>query len=181
MELYEAIAKRRTIRGFTKPATKGALKRIIKAGSMAASPMNSQPWEFIVMDDPELVDQIAEHKYQQNQKAFPGPTALAQKNNYKNSSAVAVCYKKGYGNRWAAWMCIQNMYLAATAEGLGIVPSELWGEDQIEVEKLLGLPGDYKLAAVALIGRQKGYPKIPKLKRRPEGSWLHWNRFGLKP
>jgi nitroreductase len=181
MELYEAITKRRTVRGFTEPASEGALRRIILAGSMAASPMNSQPWEFIMIDDPQLIEQIGEHKYQQNQKAFPGPTALAQKNNYKKSSAVAVCYKKGYGSRWAAWMGIQNMYLAATAEGLGIVPSELWGENQIAVEKLLGLPEDYKLAALVLIGRQKGYPKIPKVKRRPEWSWLHLNRFGTNP
>jgi nitroreductase len=181
MELYEAIARRRTVRGFTQPASAEALNRIILAGSMAASPINSQPWEFIVLDDSKLIEQIAEHKYQQNQKLFPGPSAVAQKNNYKNSSPVAVCYKKGYGNRWAAWMCIQNMYLAATAEGLGIVPSEIWGEDQIAVEKLLGLPEDYKMAAVVLVGRQKGYPKVPKLKRRKEWSWLHRNRFGVKP
>ena len=181
MELYEAIARRRTVRGFTKPATEETLRKIIMAGSMAASPINSQPWEFIIIDDPKRIEQIAEHKYQQNQKLFPGPTALAQKNNYKNSRVLAVCYKKGYGNRWAAWMCIQNMYLAATAEGLGVVPSELWGEDQIAVEKLLGLPEDYKLAAVVLVGRQKGYPKVPKVKRRPEWSWLHRNQFGTNP
>ena len=181
MELYEAIARRRTIRGFTKPASEEARQRIIMAGSMAASPINSQPWEFIMVDDPGLIEKIAEHKYSQNQKLFPGPTAVAQKNNYKNCSVVAVCYKKGYGNRWAAWMCIQNMYLAATAEGLGIVPSELWGEDQVAVEKMLGLTEEYKLAAMVLIGRQKGYPKIPKIKRRKEGSWLHRNHFGTTP
>jgi len=183
MELYESIAKRRTIRGFTKPAAEETLRRIILAGSMAASPMNSQPWEFIMIDDPKLIEEIAEHKYQQNQKAFPGPTALVQKGNYKNCAVVAVCCKKGYGNRncWAAWMCIQNMYLAATAEGLGIVPSELWAEDQTAVQKLLGLPEDYQLAAVVLVGRQKGYPKVPTVKRRPEWSWLHRNKFGTKP
>jgi nitroreductase len=180
MELYEAITRRRTIRGFTQPASEEALKRIILAGSMAASPINSQPWEFIIIDDPQLIEQIAEHKYQQNQKLFPGPTAVAQKNNYKNCNVVALCYKKGYGNRWAAWMGIQNMYLAATAEGLGIVPSELWGEDQVAVEKLLELPEDYKLTAMVLVGRQKGYPKVPKLKRRKEWSWLHRNKFGIK-
>jgi 5,6-dimethylbenzimidazole synthase len=180
MDLYEAIAKRRTIRGFTKPASEEALRRIILAGSMAASPINSQPWEFILIEDPRLIEQIAEHKYQQNQKLFPGSSAVAQRNNYKNSSVVAVCYKKGYGNRWAAWMCIENMYLAATAEGLGIVPSELWGEDQGAVENLLELPADYKLAAMVLVGRQKGYPRLPKLKRRKEWSWLHWNKFGGK-
>ncbi len=70
MELYEAIARRRTIRGFTKPASEEALQRIIRAGSMAASPINSQPWEFIIIDDPRLIEQIAGHKYQQNQKLF---------------------------------------------------------------------------------------------------------------
>jgi nitroreductase len=180
MELYEAIARRRTIRGFTKPASKEVLRRIIQAGSMAASPINSQPWEFIIIDDPSLIEKIADHKYQQNQKLFPGPSAVAQRNNYKNCSVVAVCYKKGYGNRWAAWMCIENMYLAATAEGLGVVPSELWAEDQIAVENLLELPSDYKLAAMALVGRQKGYPKVPKLKRRKEWSWMHRNKFGGK-
>jgi 5,6-dimethylbenzimidazole synthase len=181
MELYEAIAKRRTIRGFTEPATEETLRRIIMAGAMAASPMNLQPWEFIIVDDPELVDKIAGHKYQQNQKAFPGPSALAQKNTYQNCSVVAVCYKEGHGNGWSAWMSIQNMYLAATAEGLGIVPSELWAEDKAAVEKLLGLPEDIRLAAAVLVGKQKGYPKIPKVKRRPEWSWLHRNRFGNKP
>ncbi len=180
MDLYEAVKRRRTVRGFTQPASEEALRRILLAGSMAASPLNSQPWEFILIDDPLLIQQIAEHKFQQNQKLFPGPSAVAQKNSYKNSKVVAVCYKQGYGNRWAAWMCIQNMYLAATAEGLGIVPSELWGEHKEAVEKLLGIPEDYKLAAVVLVGRQKGYPKIPKIKRRPDWSWLHHNRFGIR-
>ena len=180
MDLYEAIKKRRTVRGFTMAPSEETMRKIILAGSMAASPINSQPWEFIVIDDQKVINQIAEHKYQQNQKVFPGPSAVAQRNNYKNCGLVAVCYKKGYGNRWAAWMCIENMYLAATAEGLGIVPSELWGEDQVEVEKLLALPEGYKLAAVVLVGRQKGYPKVPKLKRRPEWRWLHRNKFGNK-
>jgi len=180
MDLYEAIAKRRTIRRFTEPATEEALRRIIMAGSMAASPLNVQPWEFIIVDDPTLIEQIAEQKYLQNQRVLPG-SGPAQKNAYQNCSVVAVCYKKGYGSHWSAWMCIQNMYLAATAEGLGIVPSELWAEDQAAVETLLGLPEDYKLAAVVLVGRQKGYPKIPKIKRRPDWSWLHRDKFGTKP
>ena len=181
MDLFEAIARRRTIRGFTKPATEETLGKIIMAGAMAASPDNRQPWEFIIVDDPKIVERIADHKFKQNSKMYTGPVALAQKNAYKNCSVVAMCYKKGPANHWCAWMCVQNMALAATAEGLGIVPSTLWGEDQAAVEKLLGLPEDYKLATMVLVGRQKGYPKVPKVKRRPEWSWLHRNQFGAKP
>jgi 5,6-dimethylbenzimidazole synthase len=181
MDMYEAIAKRRTIRHFTEPATEEVLKRIIMAGTMAASPINLQSWEFIIVDNPELIEQIAQHKYLQNERTFSGSGA-GQKNAYKNCNIVAVCCeKKVPQNLWAAWMCMQNMYLAATAEGLGIVPSELWGEDRAAVEKLLDLPENYRLAAVVLVGKQKGYPNLPKIKRRPEWSWLHRNHFGTKP
>ena len=179
MELYEAIEKRRTTRQFTEPATEEVLKRIIMAGSMAASPVNFQAWEFIIVDDPKIIEEIAQHKYLQNEKIFPG-TGTAQKNAYKSCRVVAVCCEKGLQNHYAAWMCIQNMYLAATAEGLGIVPSELWGEDRDAVQKLLGLPENYRVAAVVLVGKQKGYPNLPKVKRRLEWSWLHRNHFGTK-
>lgn len=180
MDVYEAIAKRRTIRSFTEPAAEEALKRIIMAGTMAASPLNFQAWEFIVVDDPKLIEEIAQHKYLQNEKTFKG-SGTGQKNAYKNCRVVAVCSERAHQNICAAWMCIQNMYLAATAEGLGIVPSELWGEDRAAVEKLLGLPENYRLAAVVLVGKQKGYPDLPRIKRRPEWSWLHRNRYEIKP
>ena len=68
------------------------------------------------------------------------------------------------------WASVQNIALAATAEGLGIVPSTLWGDHQREVEKLLGLPDGYKLATMVLIGVQTGYPRpnTPQIERRPE-------------
>ncbi len=94
MELFEAIARRRTIRGFTKPAPEETLKKIIMAGAMAASPDNRQPWEFIVVDDPELIKGISEHKYRQNQKIHPESVALSQRDAYKNCSVVAMCYKR---------------------------------------------------------------------------------------
>jgi nitroreductase len=180
MDVYEAIAKRRTIRSFTEPATEEALNRIIMAGTMAASPLNFQAWEFIIVDDSKLIEQIAQHKYLQNERLLKGSGPF-QKNAYKNCRVVAVCSDQGHQNICAAWMCIQNMYLAATAEGLGIVPSELWDEDRVAVEKLLSLPENYRLAAIVLIGKQKGYPNLPKVKRRPEWSWLHINHFGNRP
>jgi nitroreductase len=75
MDVYEAMEKRRTIRSFTEPATEEALKKIIMAGTLAASPMNWQAWEFIVVDDPNLIEEIAQHKYLQNEKTFKGSGA----------------------------------------------------------------------------------------------------------
>jgi nitroreductase len=180
MELYEAIEKRRTIRGFTRGTTEEVVKKIIMAGTRAMSADNSQPWEFIIVDDPQLIEQIAEHKRQLNASIHPKGVADQQKKAYKNCNVVAACYKEGGGYHWSMWSCIQNMALAATAEGLGIVPSTLWGGHQTAVEKLLGLPDGYRLATMVLIGVQRGYPraKTPQILRRPEFSWLHRNRFG---
>ena len=59
MDVYEAIEKRRTIRIFKKGATEAQLKKIILAGSKAPSGGGSQPWEFIIIDDQKIIDQLA--------------------------------------------------------------------------------------------------------------------------
>lgn len=190
MDIYDAIDRRRTVRTFSHPASEEAVRRIVLAGSKAASAGGRQPWEFIIIDDTSVIGRIAELKYRQNltiQYANASPAEIEargqrQRNAYHNCAVVAVCYEAAdeAEDLSSAWMAVQNMYLAATAEGLGIVPSTFWGEHQVEVERLLGLPEDYKLATVCLIGVQEGYPDSIKEVRRPrrqEFSWLHRNRF----
>ncbi len=190
MDVYEAIEKRRTIRVFTQGVSDELLRKIVLAGSKAPSAGNRQPWEFIVVEDAKIIDQIAGHKYQQNREISAelygeGTTqadvdrrALRQRKAYENCSVVAVCYSEGEEEAVSAWMCIENMALAATAEGLGIVPSTFWGEHQNAVEKLLGIPEDYELATVVLIGVPDSRDKYPAPSRRPDFSWLHRNKFG---
>ena len=177
MDLYEAIEKRRTIRAFKQGVSEELLRKIIVAGTKSLSGAGSQPWEFIIVDDPKIIDQIAEHKYQANRKADVDvdPAALKQKNAYQNSSVVAVCSKKSAG-AVSAWMCYQNMALAATAEGLATVPSTFGGQHKEAVEKLLGIPEDYELITVMVCGVPAEEPGPKQM--RPDFSWLHRNSFG---
>jgi nitroreductase len=182
MDIYEAIEKRRTIRIFKKGATEDQLRRIVLAGTKAPSGGNRQSWEFIVIDGREIIDQLAEIKYQLNRKFSPGPgemqkdvedRALNQKKGFQNSSVVAVCTRSGdFGT---GWLAVENMSLAAVAEGLGSNIITYWDEGKEEVEKILGLPGDYELICVLKLG-VPGMEVTPP-KRRPEFSWLHKNKF----
>ncbi len=192
MDVYEAIDKRRTVRVFSRGVSEELLRKIILAGTKAASAGNRQPWEFIIIDDPEIIARIAEHKYQQNRTITPKPgatqadvdaAALKQKGVYRNCSAVAIGHKAGHEQAVSTWCCIENMALAATAEGVGVVPSGFWDEHLEAVEKLLGIPEGYELATVMLVGVQEGYPdKRPAdIVRRPVSSCLHRNRFGTAP
>ncbi len=182
MDIYEAIEKRRTIRIFKKGATEEQLRKIILAGSKAPSAGNRQSWEFIVIDDPKTIDQLAEIKYQLNRKFSPGPgetqkevedRALNQKKWFQNSSVVAVCTRSGdFGT---GWLAVENMSLAAVGEGLDSNIITYWDEGKKEVEKILGLTGDYELTCVLKFGVPGG--EVTPLKRRPEFSWLHKNKF----
>ena len=211
MDVYEAIEKRRTIRNFKQGISEDQLRKLLLAGVKAPSGSNVQPWEFIIIDDSKIIEQIAEHKYQQSLKMRvdqmvlddPGiiekiceqtlePLSLqrmmGQKNNYLNSTVVAVYNKKGHGigrkpwmnieNIASTWMCIENIALAATADGLGVQISILREEHKIAVEKLLGIPEDYELATMVLIGVKGEEPGERRGGVRPAFSWLHKNRFG---
>jgi len=182
MELHEAIEKRRTIRIFKKKVSEKQLKELIVAGTQAPSAGNSQPWEFIVIDDQKTIDQIAEQKYQLSltmpSRAGEGPDevherALGQKKSFENASAIAVCHQKGAAA--SAWLCIENMSLVAVANGLGSGIVVFWGEQEKEVKKILGIPQDHELAAILKIGEPGETPSPPP--KRPEFSWLHKNRF----
>jgi nitroreductase len=182
MDIYEAMEKRRTIRIFKKGATEEQVRKILLAGSRAPSGGNRQPWEFILIDDPKIIEQLAELKYQLNCKMTPAASetqkdvegrALNQKRWFKNSSVVAVCTSSGQSVN--GWLAVENMSLAAVAEGLGSNIISYWGEEKKEVEKILGLPGDYEVTCVLKFG-VPGEEVVPP-KRRPEFSWLHKNRF----
>jgi nitroreductase len=189
MDLYEAIEKRRTIRVYKQRATEAQLRKICRAGAMAPSAVNRQPWEFILVEDGKLIERLADIKYTQTKKNPPDRVkgdsaaieklAQAQKDSFRNASIVAVCHLKEWER--SVWMCIENMSLAAVAEGLGSGIVLYWAEGQTEAGEVLGLPDDYEVTAILKIGvpGEEGYPrdKNPYGPRRPESSWLHRNCF----
>jgi len=218
MDVYEAIERRRSVRVFKQGVSEEQLRRIILAGTKAPSGSNVQPWEFIIIDDHRIIEQIAEYKYQQTLKmvidemilddpriieqicrqTLNKPLSLKgakrQKDAYQNCTVIAVCNKKGHGigrkpwmnieNIASTWMCIENMELAATADGLGILTSIFREEHKVAVEKLLGIPEDYELTTMVLIGVEGEFLARQEIlgerrsEVRPAFTWLHKNRFG---
>jgi nitroreductase len=182
MDIYGAMEKRRTIRIFKKRATEEQLRKVILAGSKAPSAGNRQSWEFIMIDDLKIIDQLGEIKYQLNRKFSPGPgetqkeveeRALNQKKWFQNASVIAVCTRSG--DVGTGWLAVENMSLAAVAEGLNSNIITYWDEGKKEVEKILSLREDYELTCVLKIGAAEVEVTPPK--RRPEFSWLHKNKF----
>lgn len=203
MDLYEAIQKRVACRGFLdrKVPTETLLK-VLDAGNKAPSPENFQPWYFIIIDDEEKRRRLIELKLESRRRVlketYPnmGDEEIERRlqgNRAALESAswlVAVCYRdmdnpaETDGMRLsmssiAAWTCIAYIWLAATAEGLGMSPTFYSYHVYEDVRKLLGLPSDHHLAAVLRIG----YPAKKPLGRKKSvaklESKLYHNRFGV--
>jgi len=202
LEFYETLLERSSIRRFKRtPVPDDAIHRILNAGMHSPSAEHRQHWEFIWIKDGNLRMKLAELKYQSRKKMakvlYPELTderieqiADGQRASVKSAPVlIAVCYRDldnpievgtgkislSYG---AAWQCIENMWLAATAEGLGFSPT-FYGDDVYgEVKKLLGLPQGIEFAAVLRIGK-----KAQREKRKPIARLedkLHYDKFGHK-
>ncbi len=189
MELYEAIEKRKTIRRFGGAATAEQLHRILLAGVNAPSAKNMQPWEFILVQNPETLSQLAELKAQLT-AAKPSASAedrikiakdvQIQKESFENVSVLAVCNDARC--KRSTWLCVENMLLASVAENLGAGITLYWGEPRAKACRLLNIPDAFELTCLVKIGipAEAGFSRDenPWNRRRKPFSWLHHEAFG---
>ena len=63
MNTLEAIYNRRSCRNFTdEPVTVEQIDTILKAAFSAPTAVNTQPWEYIVINDEKIIDKEKESK-----------------------------------------------------------------------------------------------------------------------
>ena len=183
MDFYEAIEKRRTIRKFKGAVSDEVLNKILAAATKAPSTRNCQNWEFVVVDQPELIDNIAEIKYIMNRGKPLGEevpediekAAWRQKESFADASLVVVFHNKQLADPAGVWCCIENLLLAGVAEGMGARIARLTGDAALKTNQLLNAPEKMNVLAAISIGIPDDEPAPRKL--RPEGSWLHRNSF----
>jgi nitroreductase len=161
MEALEAIRKRRSVRKFTGDLVpREDLEKIVDAGRLAASGSNRQPWEFIVVTDREMIDQL---------------TVVGKW--MRKAGAIIAVVLDPYSRWWLedGSAAIENMLLASTALGYG----SCWVEgDALPLEEefktLLCVPKGKRLLALVPIGVPEEWPTVEK---RPLESVLHWQVY----
>ena len=162
MDTYHAIASRREVRQYAdRPIPDEVLNRILDAGRLAGSAMNSQPWQFVVVQDRGALEQLAETVY------APGNVRGA-------AVAVAVAASESGWGPFDSGRAVENMLLAAWNEGVGSCPNGL--RDAARAAELLGLEGEARPLVVISLG----YPVEPRdPESRPAEEWSR--RASRKP
>ncbi|MEM2341392.1 MAG: nitroreductase family protein [Candidatus Bathyarchaeia archaeon] len=140
MDVFEAIRSRRSIRSYEPtPIPRDKLEKILEAARLAPSAGNIQPWHFIVVTDSEKRRKLAKAPFAGFLKEAP--------------VVIVGCGNQKASPKWFmidVAIAMQNMVLAATAEGLGTCWVGSFNEN--DVKEMLKIPDDYRVVALLALG-----------------------------
>jgi nitroreductase len=147
MDAMDAILSRRSIRKYTpEPVPENLIQELLKTAMAAPSASNQQPWQFLVINDREILDRIPSfHPYSGMVK--------------EASAVILVCGDLELETSKGFWVqdcsaATENLLLAAHALGLGSVWLGVYPrEDRVKgLRKMLNLPDHIIPLALVPIG-----------------------------
>ena len=173
---FASVVKRRAmIRAYTNdPVPEELIERLLEYAIRAPSAGNLQPWEFIVIQDPEVRAQLAKAAFEQTSVAT-APVIIA-------TCADIQRMGKKYGTRGSFYSLVDTSFasllilLGVVEQGLGAC--FVGAYNPVEVAKILGLPEHVRPVGLITIGYPAEQPKKPSNKKIPLNKLVHRNTWG---
>lgn len=153
MDVSEAVRKRCSTRQFKDETIRdGELRKILEAARWAPSPLNTQPWKFIIIKNKETLKAISKFaRYSEYLEAAPLAIAVVVTPVSEKFSWVESIGE----TRFSAAMAVQNMMLVAWELGIG----SCWvSTERDEVRKILDIPKTHFLLTVVPLGYPEKMP-----------------------
>ena len=199
-DFYDVLARRRDVRAeFTgKPLDDDVLNRILGAAHSAPSVGMSQPWDFIVVESLETRTAFRDHVTHERDK-FRASLPEDRRATFdkikiegicESSVGIVITHDQSRGGQhvlgrhaiadtglYSTCLAIQNLWLAATAEGLGLGWVSFYREEFLS--ELLGIPDGIRPIAWLCLGTVTHLESVPDLERhgwrtrRPLAEAIH--------
>ncbi|WP_189301626.1 nicotinate-nucleotide--dimethylbenzimidazole phosphoribosyltransferase, partial [Streptomyces albospinus] len=205
--VHRVIRERRDIRnGFRgDPIPNEVLLRVLEAAHTAPSVGHSQPWDFVVIrsdETREKMHQLAMRQRDAYAKSLPKARAkqfreLKIEAILETPVNIVVTADPTRGGRhtlgrhtqpqmapYSSALAVENLWLAARAEGLGVGWVSFF--DEREMVRELGLPEHLEVVAYLCVGYVDEFPDEPELmqagwsKRRPLSWVVHEETYGRR-
>jgi len=159
MDFYDVIKSRRSIRGYKNdPIPADALNRIAEAVRLAPSACNMQPWNFRIVLNETMRNNICQQYRADWLKEAPAiAVVLGNKEN---------CWKRLEGDPIVTMdigIVMEHFVLAATAEGLGTC--WICAYDIAAMNRVLGIMEPWSVYAISPLGYAAADPR--PLERKP--------------
>ena len=176
---------RRDVRRFKPtPLAEGTLERLLELASIAPSVGLSQPWRFVVVENPERRDAVKRCFERCNAEAlacFSGERAALYARLKLAGLAEAPCQFAVFADRttgqghglgrltmpatidYSAVMAVHTLWLAARAEGIGVGWVSIL--DPAEMTEILDTPPEWTLIGYFCVGYPSEEHDVPTLQR----------------
>lgn len=174
MDTIQNILTRKSIRSYEdKPISKEDLRTILTAGMSGPSCVNARDWQFIVVEDKEMLNKIADCN---GRPAEPLRGAAA---------GIIICgdLNRAFPPAKDYWVidgsiACQNMTLAARALGIGSVWLGTWPQmDRVEkLAQLFGLPEHIVPHSVLALGHSYETADVSD-KGAYDENVVHWEKW----
>ena len=189
MDLFFAIETRTSCRHFLPDAIEQpTIEKILAAGVQAPSPLNAQPWQFIVIRAPAIKQEI--HAEAERCKAWAieksgwkwldkyktdflmqAPVLVAVVGDPKKTGMDMFQEEGSVGYQLACAAAIQNMMLAAHALDLGSLFFTMF--EKSHIRRILDIPEEKTPVALVCIGKPKDPQKpVPRKDSKDKTVYL---------
>jgi nitroreductase len=173
MDLFEAIHARRAIRTFTgKKIPRQDLERIVDAGRLDPSARNRQTWDFVVITERAVLDQIVSRFH------TPRKYDTLEDGKFDGTSAIIAVVVEGSSEYWRedGSAAAQNMLLAARDLGWG----SCWIEGQMrpheeKLKESLQVPKEKRILLLIALGEPVRWSSPPP--KKALFDVMHWERY----
>jgi len=178
-KMLELIISRQSDRKYSdKPVEKEKLDRIIEAGRMAPSACNAQPWKFIVVTEPKLIEKIAEAASAKligmNTFVSQAPVQIIVVREKPNmSSKVGGTIKNKDYSLIDIGIAAENICLQARAEGIGSCIIGWFDEKMLR--KHLSIPKSKRVELIITLGYSLSDHRDKK--RKPPEETISFNKY----
>jgi nitroreductase len=179
----DLVQNRQSVRKYdNKPVDRTIIDRCIEAARLAPSACNSQPWRFIIVDQPELKSQIAKltkaSVLGMNLFVDEAPVLVVLVTEASNFTAKlgSVIKDKPY-NLIDTGIAAEHFCLQATSEGLGTCMMGWF--DEKGIKKILGIPKTKRAYLVISLGYPSHEEKLRKKVRKPTDDIASYNGYGI--
>ena len=214
VELFDALMTTRAMRRFTdEPVADEDIADCLRAAVQAPSGGNIQPYQFVVVTDPEVKGRLGE-VYQRAWDRYGTATNAAVADSFPSDAAKAAWERNvaasdhlarhlgeapviilvlmpdiemtvtdaegvmDVGPTYASvYPAVQNLVLAARAQGIGTVLTTVYRIHEQEVREICGIPDRYQVVALLPLGRPRGSWGVAPRARTAEAI-TSWDRYG---
>ncbi len=183
MDFLDLVKARQSVRKYlNKPVEREKIERCLEAARLAPSASNSQPWSFIVIDEPKLKEAVAKETFSQlisfNHFSLQAPVLvilISERSGFLNKVAEAIKDKQ-FG-LIDIGITAEHFCLQATEEGLGTCILGWFNEKG--VKKLLNIPLKKRVELIITVGYTES-DKIRPKKRKEMDQIRSYNSYRLQ-